>query len=299
MEDLRQQYELLAQKCNDAIENVFQERATMYPMIKDAMYYSLMSGGKRLRGVLLLSAYQLFDEDMEWILPFSAAMEMIHCYSLIHDDLPAMDDDDYRRGNPTCHKVFGEANAILAGDGLLNLAFETMIDATIKLEGERQSCALLAMRRIAKASGVAGMIGGQAADIEAEEKQQHDEHKLYYIQTHKTGALIEAAVVAGATLANAPLAKQHALSIYGSELGLAFQASDDILDVTGDAQLMGKAIGKDAQSNKLTVVSLHGLEKAKVLLSNEINLADNALHTFGQHADLLRYIVAQNSTRQK
>lgn len=293
----RERYDDYAKQCDKAIDQVFSDNAAMHPMMRDAMRYSLFAGGKRLRGVLLLASYVLFKQNIERALPYAAAMEMIHCYSLIHDDLPAMDDDDYRRGNPTSHKVFGEANAILAGDALLNLAYETMVSAAIK--DEKSDLALSAMQKIARSAGASGMIGGQAADIESEKTQKADEKTLYYIHSHKTAALIEASVIAGAILAGASLKEQHALMVYASQLGLSFQASDDILDVTGDQETMGKTLGKDEKAQKLTAVSLYGLEKARMLLRQEVQTAEDALAVFDEKADMLREIVRLNLSREK
>ncbi|MBQ9196688.1 MAG: polyprenyl synthetase family protein [Clostridia bacterium] len=223
--------------------------------LRSAMRYSLMAGGKRLRPVLLLAAYNLLETDITPALPFAAALEMVHTYSLIHDDLPAMDNDDLRRGKPTCHKVYGEGMAVLAGDGLLSLAFETMAQ-----NGHPK--ALDALRELALRCGTRGMVAGQCADLRAEE-DGGDEALLRYIHQHKTADLLTAPVVMGLTLAGADESQLKMGREYGQNLGIAFQIIDDILDVTGSEAVLGKHIGKDAQENKCTWVSVYGLEKAR------------------------------------
>lgn len=220
-----------------------------------AMRYSLLAGGKRLRPVLLLAAYALAKEDFTPALPFAAALEMVHTYSLIHDDLPCMDNDDLRRGKPTCHKVYGEGMAVLAGDGLLSLAFETMAQS-----GHPR--ALAAMRELALRCGTRGMVAGQCADLTAEETGG-DERLLSYIHQHKTADLLTAPLVMGLTLAGADESLIAAGRAYGQNLGLAFQIIDDILDVTGSEAALGKHIGKDAQEHKCTWVSMYGLDQAR------------------------------------
>ena len=232
-------------------------------IIYEAMRYSVMAGGKRLRPVLLLTAFGMCGGPPQATdaLAFACALEMIHTYSLIHDDLPAMDNDDLRRGKPTCHKAFGEANAILAGDGLLNLAFETMIKQCLTYP---HSSALAAMAAIAEAAGVEGMIGGQVVDMAFENKKA-DERTLLYIHDHKTGKLFHAALSAGALLAlgNGNPEQTDAFGTLGQKLGRVFQIQDDILDVCGSTERLGKAVQGDAARQKSTWVSLHGLPKAR------------------------------------
>ena len=224
--------------------------------LRDAMRYSLLAGGKRLRPVLLLAAYALLESDITPALPFAAALEMVHTYSLIHDDLPAMDNDDLRRGRPTCHKVYGEGMAVLAGDGLLSLAFETMAES-----GHPQAFA--AMRELAMRCGTRGMVAGQCVDLGEGQMGGNDEEMLRYIHLHKTADLLTAPVTMGLMLAKADGNMLSAGREYGLNLGMAFQIRDDILDVTGDAQTLGKSIGKDAQESKCTWVSVYGLDKAR------------------------------------
>lgn len=222
----------------------------------EAMRYSLMAGGKRLRPVMLLAAYAEFHEDITPALPFAAALEMVHTYSLIHDDLPAMDNDDMRRGRPTCHKVFGEGMAILAGDGLLSLAFETMAQS-----GHPRAFA--ALKELAKRAGTRGMVAGQCADLNAEETGG-DKAMLHYIHLHKTADMFIAPVVMGLTLAGAGEEMIEKGRAYAENLGVAFQIIDDILDIEGDEKMLGKHIGKDAEENKCTWPKLYGLERARL-----------------------------------
>ena len=231
--------------------------------IYEAMNYSVKGGGKRLRPILMLEAFRLFGGEEEKIHPFMAALEMIHSYSLIHDDLPEMDNDDLRRGRATCHVVFGQAMAVLAGDGLLNLAFETAISAVSGAEPEDMAKAAKAACVLARKAGCRGMIGGQVADIEAEEKGNiADDGELLFIQEKKTGALLEAALMIGGIMGDADDEQVQRLERIGRWVGTAFQIRDDILDVTGDEAQLGKPIGSDEKNDKLTYVSLHGLEAA-------------------------------------
>lgn len=227
-------------------------------IIYEAMSYSYFAGGKRLRPLLMLTAAKIFDGEEEEVYPFAAALEMIHTYSLIHDDLPAMDNDDYRRGKLTNHKVYGEDMAILAGDGLLNLAYETMSVACLKTVKYEQ---IKAMHVIAESAGTQGMIGGQVVDI-LSEGQEISIEQLTYIHEKKTSKLIQAAVIAGATLAGASEKDIRNMEEFGLKLGLAFQIQDDILDVTSTIEQLGKPIGSDEKNEKKTYVTMVGLEPA-------------------------------------
>lgn len=297
MGDWKEQYNLFAEQTNIELKQQLADAGSMYSIIRDAMAYSLFSGGKRVRAVLLLAAAALFQEKTPEAIAFAAAIEMIHTYSLIHDDLPSMDNDDYRRGNPTSHKVFGEANAILTGDALLNMAYEIMSEEANAAAIQGDLNPLAAMKLIAKQAGARGMIAGQAADLENENNTKADEKLLMYIDTHKTGALIEAATLSGAILAGASAKEQHALLIYASNLGLAFQASDDILDETGTAEEMGKSIGKDQVAGKATFVSLYGVKKTQRLIQGYIQHACDALQSFGERAELLQQLVLSQADR--
>ena len=257
--------------------------------LSDAMRYSLLAGGKRLRPVLCLAVARACADDRaeeitEAVLPFAAGLEMIHTYSLIHDDLPAMDDDDLRRGHPTCHKAFDEATAILAGDALLTNAFSHMTRADVPA-----SALLEAVRLTAEAAGAAGMAGGQMLDLEGEGKKLSLE-ELRVLNEKKTGALLFNACECGAVLAGASPEQRIAARRYGSELGLAFQITDDILDVVGDEATVGKEVRHDAESNKATWPSLVGLEKARELARMHCEAAERALDGVfsGPDADFLR-----------
>ena len=228
--------------------------------VLEAMNYSVSAGGKRLRPMLMLETYRMFGGTSKVIEPFMAAIEMIHTYSLIHDDLPAMDNDEYRRGRKTTHVVYGEAMAILAGDALLNYAFETAASAFVLDEGN--PAIGKAFMILASKAGVYGMIGGQVLDVESEGKEI-DADTLQFIHIHKTSALLESAMLIGAVLAGASEQQQRTVELAAHELGLAFQIRDDILDVTGNTDELGKPVGSDEKNHKNTYVALEGLEKAK------------------------------------
>ncbi|MDO5784572.1 MAG: polyprenyl synthetase family protein [Eubacteriales bacterium] len=247
-------------------------------VIFEACRYSAMAGGKRLRPALVLEFCRLSGGDIQAALPFACALEMIHTYSLIHDDLPCMDNDDLRRGKPTNHKVYGEATAVLAGDGLLNLAFETASDPenTTLISAETQ---LKAIRVLSRASGMEGMIGGQVLDMQAEETQISLE-QLKTLQELKTGALIGAAAQLGCLIGGASEEQTQAALEYARCIGLAFQIQDDILDIEGDAETFGKPIGSDAENGKSTYPSLLGLKRCHALVHELSEQAANALTPF-------------------
>ena len=230
--------------------------------IVDAMSYSVLAGGKRLRPMLMEAAYQMFDGIGQDIDSFMAAIEMIHTYSLVHDDLPAMDNDMYRRGKKTTHAVYGEAMGILAGDALLNYAFEMVADALVRCNGDMRMIRAYAV--LSRKAGIYGMIGGQVVDVESEKKgQKVDQNCLDFIYRLKTGALIEASLMIGAILAGASDEEVTFMEQAGTKLGLAFQIQDDILDVTSSLEVLGKPIGSDERNEKATYVAFEGLEKAK------------------------------------
>ncbi len=227
----------------------------------EAMNYSIRSGGKRLRPMLMSETYRMFGGRSDVVEPFIAAIEMIHTYSLIHDDLPAMDNDEYRRGRKTTHIVYGEAMGILAGDGLLNLAFET---ATLALEKEPENRNVAkALRILAGKAGIYGMIGGQTVDIETDQTNEVTKEQLDFIYELKTSALIEASMLIGAVLAGATRNEQNVIEQVAKKIGIAFQIQDDILDVTSTTEVLGKPVGSDARNQKATYVTYEGLEKAK------------------------------------
>ena len=257
------------------------------PSLKEAIQYSLFAGGKRLRPGLALGAAELVSGDDGPALPVACALEMIHTYSLIHDDLPAMDDDDLRRGKPTCHKAFGESTAILAGDGLLTMAFD--------VAAETGSAHII--REIARAAGVAGMVGGQQFDLEGE-GQQLDIARLQRVHRAKTGALIRVSLRAGAMTVSASEEELAALTLYGEHLGLAFQITDDILDVVGNEALLGKPVGSDASRDKSTYPALVGLDESRRLASEAVKSAIDALADYGDEAQMFRNLATYLTSRE-
>ncbi|RWN55765.1 polyprenyl synthetase family protein [Mesorhizobium sp.] len=263
--------------------------------LMEAMRHGVLNGGKRLRPFLVMESAALFSADGEAALRVAAALECVHCYSLIHDDLPAMDDDDLRRGQPTVHKAFDEATAILAGDALLALAFDIIADEATMLPAERRAALVLAL---ARAAGAGGMVGGQMLDLEAE-RNRPEEAGIIRLQAMKTGALIRFACEAGAIVAGAPAADRERLAEFGSAIGLAFQLADDLLDLTADARQMGKATGKDAAAGKATLVALHGANWARDQLQGLVDQAHALLCPYGEDAVLLKqaaeFVAARNS----
>jgi geranylgeranyl diphosphate synthase type II len=263
--------------------------------IYEAMRYSLLAGGKRLRPILCLATCELMGGTPEMAIPTACALEMIHTMSLIHDDLPAMDNDDYRRGKLTNHKVFGEDIAILAGDGLLAYAFEYVATQTKNVSAD---LLLQVVACLGKTIGAEGLVGGQVLDLESEGKTDISAETLTFIHTHKTGALLEASVVSGGILAGATSEDIAKLSKYAQNIGLAFQIIDDILDVTATAEQLGKTAGKDLQAQKATYPSLWGLEKSKLQARQLIDEAIAQLTIYEEKAEPLRaianFIVTRN-----
>ena len=261
----------------------------------EAMRYSLLAGGKRLRPVMLLAACDMAGGEENTALPFACAIEMIHTYSLIHDDLPAMDNDDLRRGKPTNHKVFGEDLAILAGDGLLNAAAELMARAALGMADTR---GIRAMEIIMRHAGVTGMIAGQTRDVLSEGETPRED-LVAYIHSHKTADLLEAPMEAGLALAGADGTQIRAGYEYGYHLGLAFQMTDDLLDVTGDAALLGKNTGMDAELNKMTWVALRGVEGTARDAAEQVELALKALEALPWEHGFFTELAAGIATRRK
>ncbi|HEY9851003.1 MAG TPA: farnesyl diphosphate synthase [Leptolyngbyaceae cyanobacterium] len=254
----------------------------VYPeKIYEAMRYSLLAGGKRLRPILCLATCELAGGTVEMAMPTACALEMIHTMSLIHDDLPAMDNDDYRRGKLTNHKVYGDATAILAGDGLLVYAFEWIATQTKNVPADR---VLQVIARLGNAFGANGVVGGQIVDLESEGKSDISLETLNFIHTHKTGALLEACVVCGGYLAGVCPADLQRLSRYAQNIGLAFQIVDDILDITATQEELGKTAGKDLQAQKATYPSLLGLEESRKLAKELIEGAKAEMAPFGEKA---------------
>ena len=260
-EKFEKEFKERQQEAEKILTGYLPDREGLQKTIFNAMEYSLMAGGKRIRPILMREAYRLFGgEDMKVIEPFMAAIEMIHTYSLIHDDLPALDNDEYRRGRKTSHVVFGEAMAILAGDALLNYAFETACKA-FELEPGDQTVAR-AFTILAKKAGVNGMIGGQVVDVEMTGKQMSGD-QLHFVYENKTGALIEASMMIGAVLAGATEDELKQVEMIASDIGLAFQIQDDLLDILGDSAVLGKPVCSDEENGKVTYVTIHGLEESK------------------------------------
>ena len=269
--------------------------------VVEAMNYSILAGGKRLRPMLMQETFRLFGGLGEVVEPFMAALEMVHTYSLVHDDLPCMDNDEYRRGQKTTHVVYGEGMAVLAGDGLLNYAFETAVRAFDKAETVDEMRRVAAsMKILADRAGIDGMIGGQCADLEAEKPETDvTEEMLLYIHEHKTAALIQAAMTIGAALAGASQEEIDALERCACNIGLAFQIQDDILDVTGSLEVLGKQVGSDEKNHKLTYVGMHGLEESRRQVEKLSAEAVEILASFPRRNLFLEELVRQLIYRQK
>ena len=259
--------------------------------VMEAMNYSVLAGGKRLRPMLMEETYRMFGGSEQVIEPFMAAQEMIHTYSLVHDDLPCMDNDEYRRGRKTTHAVYGEGMAVLAGDALLNYAFETACKAFSLTEDLQKAASALTI--LANKAGIYGMIGGQTADIMAEDAQPDTvtEELLLYIHKNKTAALIQSSMMIGAILAGADTKQINDIEKIGYNIGIAFQIQDDILDVTGSFEELGKPIGSDEENNKVTCVTLMGLEKAKEKVEELSNEAVALLKEMGYEHDFLEKLI--------
>lgn len=283
---LKQYYQDKVKLIDETLDRVIMRQQALPPVIYDAMRYSVFAGGKRLRPILLMAAADAVGAKGTDYLHVACGLEMIHTYSLIHDDLPAMDNDDYRRGKLTNHKVFGEGMAILAGDALLTQAFEVILS---QLGVEAQTLVSVT-REIAAAAGPAGMIGGQVVDLDSEGKKL-DYETLRYMHQAKTGALFRAALRSGGMLAGATGEQIKALTDYAEQFGLAFQITDDILDVTGTQAEIGKPVGSDERNDKATYVTLYSLETARELAAQAVNAVHAALNGFGDEAAILRQMV--------
>lgn len=270
------------------------EKLNAPPIIKEAMHYSLEAGGKRIRPLLVFATLAAFEKDPQIGLMAAAAIEMIHTYSLIHDDLPSMDNDDLRRGKPTNHKVFGEAIAILAGDGLLTYSFQVIGQTPNDFVSSETKLQLVL--EMAKAAGSEGMVGGQVADMEGEGKTLTIE-ELEYIHIHKTGKLLKFSVIAGALLGGANQTQLEDLSAFAHHLGLAFQIQDDILDLEGNQELLGKPVGSDSTNEKSTYPQLLSMEGAKKALRHQVDLSKQYLEKTGLNIHLLKEIADLIATR--
>ena len=280
----------IAADFDTTLKRLLVSHADDVPRLWDAMRYAALAGGKRLRPFLVVNAADICGGSRESALRVAAAVEMMHTYSLVHDDLPAMDDDDLRRGQPTLHRQFDEATAILAGDALLTLAFEVLSDPTTHADGAIRSDLVLGL---ATAGGPRGMAGGQMLDLEAETKPDADAAAVVRLESMKTGALFAWSCEAGAVLAGASADERARLRAFGLAFGLAFQITDDILDETGDPAEAGKAVGKDSTRGKATLVSLLGLDGARDAALHHAQNAVENLDLFGEKADLLRVVAEQ------
>lgn len=279
-----------------ALDTYLPDADALPPRLHEAMRYSLFCGGKRLRPILVFAGAEAVGGPLEWVTPLACAVECIHTFSLIHDDLPAIDDDDLRRGNPTSHVVYGEAMAILAGDALLALAFDLIAECRVHVPAER---VLDAVAMVARASGTRGMVGGQVSDIESEGLSELNIAAVESIHARKTGALLLASLLSGARLCGATPAEERALHVYGAQTGLAFQITDDILDLEGDAHKLGKPLGSDLKQDKATYPKVLGIPASRALARRACDTALSVLEDFGPHADPLRalahYIVERES----
>ena len=281
------------------IQKFLPEETGYQKTVIEAMNYSVLAGGKRLRPMLMEETYRLFGGNGDVIGPFMAAIEMIHTYSLVHDDLPAMDNDEYRRGRKTTHVVYGEGMAILAGDGLLNYAFETALKA-FDIEPTNQNIGK-AMQVLAKKAGIYGMIGGQTADIEAEDMDQSNvtNELLLFIHENKTAALIQSSMMIGAILAGAKEDDVKAVEKIAYNVGIAFQIQDDILDITSSLEVLGKMTGSDEKNNKVTYVTLNGMEKSKEDVEKLSKEAITLLDSFEYKNEFLNQLIEELITREK
>ena len=276
-------------------EDSFRE-GEMPEMLSRSMRYSLLAGGKRLRPSMVLAAVEMLGGDADFALDFACAVEMIHSYSLIHDDLPGMDDDCLRRGKPTNHVVFGVGQAILAGDGLLNCAFERMLEAALR-RPDWAARSLNAIREIATGAGVTGMIGGQVMDLYCENNAMQSEAALSYIHRGKTACMFIYPLRAAGHLAGATPEQIEALGVYGEMFGRVFQATDDLLDVIGTSAEMGKTLGKDAEQGKLTAVAMYGVEETRRKVAEMTQKGLDALRIFDARADFFRNLLASMGER--
>ncbi|MEQ8780007.1 MAG: polyprenyl synthetase family protein [Roseibium album] len=277
---------------NDA---VLDEEMARPPRLLAAMRHGALNGGKRLRPILVMETAKLFGRDDDGVLLAASALELVHCYSLVHDDLPAMDDDDLRRGRPTVHRAFDEATAILAGDALLTLAFDVIANEDVH---DDPAVRLRLSRELSRAAGIGGMAGGQMLDLESEHRDR-SEAEIRTLQSMKTGALLRYACRAGAFLAGAPAADLERMSRFGDVIGLAFQLADDLLDVESNPEAMGKATGKDAEAGKATLVGLWGVEKTRTELNKLLNESETLLAVYEGRAVSLAaiadYIVSRSN----
>jgi len=293
--DFKKELNLRTEEINNILDEYMPKTDGKQKTVIDAMNYSISAGGKRLRPMLMNETFKLFGGEGDVIKPFMAAIEMIHTYSLVHDDLPAMDNDEYRRGKKTTHVVYGEAMGILAGDALLNYAFETASSAFDILFEKKVAKAL---KILSEKSGIYGMIGGQVVDIESEGKKVGTD-TLEFVHANKTGALIVASMQIGAVLAGADRDDENKIVSIASDIGFAFQIQDDILDITSTTETLGKPVGSDEKNEKITYVSLNGIDKAKKEVATLSERALNKLSSFENKNEFLAELIKMLIKREK
>lgn len=293
--DIRTEIQKRTEEIDSIIEQYLPAEEGYQKTVMEAMNYSILAGGKRLRPMLMLETYRLFGGKSKVIEPFMAAIEMIHTYSLVHDDLPAMDNDEYRRGKKTTHAVYGEAMGILAGDALLNFAYETALTA-FDMEPDNRNIGR-ALQILATKAGMYGMVGGQVVDVQSEDTGDITREKLDFIYRLKTGALLESSMLIGAVLAGATKKEQNTVEAAATEVGIAFQIQDDILDVTSSLEVLGKPIGSDEKNHKATYVTFEGLEKAmedvKKYSNSAVERMDSLVVKNEFLKELLLYLIAR------
>ena len=294
--DFKVQLKKYQEQVNNELEKYSGKKDVPEKILNNSMEYSLMAGGKRLRPILVIATYEIFGKNINKCIPYAVAIEMVHNFSLIHDDLPGIDNDDFRHGKPTNHKKFNEATAILAGDGLLNQAYIVISEDLIKSESEELKNKLKVFNEFSTA--VDRMIAGEYIDTEYEGKQITDEY-LEYIHKNKTGALLKLCVRMGAILANANEKDLEKLTKYAEKIGLAFQIKDDILSEEGDAKITGKPVGNDKELEKCTYVSKYGLQGAKKILEEITKEAIEELKEYGDRAEFLRELALYIKDRNK
>lgn len=286
----------LKEKLESRLESYFKNKSIIEPL-SSAMEYSLLGGGKRLRPMMCLESCKAFGGNTEYAMPIACALEMIHTYSLIHDDLPCMDDDDMRRGKPSNHIKFGENGAVLAGDALLSYAFEIMLESGKKIAADIPRF-YDAAYEVIKGAGVFGMVAGQAADLKNEDNPEAGEDELKFIHKNKTGAMIKASLLSGAIIGGASEEELDLMAEFGDNYGMLFQITDDILDVEGDYKKLGKSTGKDASSNKLTYPKIYGLEQSKKLAEEIAAKALYVLKKLGKDTEYFVDLVNNTLNRE-
>lgn len=295
--DIRTEIQKRTEEIDSIIEQYLPAEEGYQKTVMEAMNYSVLAGGKRLRPMLMLETYRLFGGKSKVIQPFMAAIEMIHTYSLVHDDLPAMDNDEYRRGKKTTHAVYGEAMGILAGDALLNFAYETALKA-FDMEPDNRNIGR-ALQILATKAGIYGMVGGQVVDVQSEDTGDITREKLDFIYRLKTGALLESSMLIGAVLAGATKKEQNTVEAAATEVGIAFQIQDDILDVTSSLEVLGKPIGSDEKNHKATYVTFEGLEKAMEDVKKYSNSAVERMDSLVVKNEFLKELLLYLISREK